>query len=124
MFYTWICCHLSYYNRNPLNKTVKRLYPITATKVYLVFIYGKDFSISNARRDFFRILGSAWFYITFIALLMLYLFLMRHGELFQRIDYFSIYMDVMIALTGGGTLRYRNDMKKCFLLFDCWAPSL
>lgn len=41
---------------------------------------------------------------------------MRCEELFQRIDYFSTYMDVMMPLTGGGTLHYRNDLEKMFFV--------
>lgn len=54
----------------------------------------------------------SWVHIVFVIGAVILLFLLRRGDRAIRNEFSSAYVDVMIIITGAGTLRYRDKMEK------------
>lgn len=100
-------------NFNASNQTITALYTVVSIlKAQIMFIHRKN-DESNAL-TFLKIIETAWIQIVFILCAMIMLCFLRRGDLNRRVDIALVYIDVMIAVTGGGNLRYRNKIEKIF----------
>lgn len=82
--------------------------------IVLVFFYGDDFSITNYRRNLFKLAANIWIPITFSAVGFLMLYFMRRGDLNRQNIFIRVWMDIMIAVISGSSIRYQNRLEKIF----------
>lgn len=80
----------------------------------LIFVYGADFPLRNIHRNFFKTLACAWIHVALIVPAMIILLCLRHGDVNRSDIFMSVYMDIMIAITGASHLRYGNGLEKIF----------
>lgn len=103
---------LFYHPKNLSNLTAIPSYE--KIRVFVIFCDGVDFSRSNARRNFFKILENSSIILLLIIFAMIILFLIRRRARLPLNGFISIYMDVMVATTSGGSLRYQHKWEKVF----------
>lgn len=79
-----------------------------------MFVHGMNDSPSVLRLDILKVFQATWIQIVFITCAMIMLYFIRRGDLMRRVEFISVYIDVMIAVTAGGNLRYRDKFEKIF----------
>lgn len=79
-----------------------------------MFVHGKNNSFFALRFDILKVFQTIWIQILFITCAMIMLYFIRRGDLMRPVDLISVYIDVMIAMIGGGVLRYRDKFEKIF----------
>lgn len=97
-------------NQDKLAKIV----PISRSKLYLLFEYGDDFHSSSVRRNILKIFQSASAHIVFAIIAVILLFSIRRKIGLRRDGLISVYIDVIIVVAGGGSLRYQHRLEKVF----------
>lgn len=100
--------------QNLTKSKITELIPKSLSKMYLMYIHRKNVQRTTAHLSFIQIIKSTWIQFVFIICAMTILYFLRHGELGRRLEITLAYMDVMIAVIGGGNLRYRDKFEKIF----------
>lgn len=87
------------------------------SKLYLMFIHAKNDPRVVNHLNLLKVLGLIWIQIIFVIFATTMLYFLRSGDQMRRVQLISTYIDVMIAVTGGGNLRYRDKFEKIFFGF-------
>lgn len=101
-------------NRNSLKSDITAICSVWPSKVYIMFVHGKNDSLFTLRFDILKVFRTIWIQMVFISCAMIMLYFLRRGDLMRPVDLISVYIDVMIAVIGGGVLRYRDKFEKIF----------
>lgn len=76
-----------------------------------MFIHDKYAHGSPVRLSGAQIFEAIWIQILFVIFATIMLYFLRRGDLMGDVELITAYMDVMIAVTGGGNLRYRDKFE-------------
>lgn len=109
--------HISILNRNFTNSNVIALYPQSILKSHIIVLRRKDSFRPILQLNILATINRAWYHIGFMICGMIMLYFLRRGDLMLQNNFTSAYIDVVIAIFGGGNLRYRNKLEKIFFGF-------
>lgn len=101
-------------NQNSTKLDIKPITFNSIERVYIVFVYGIDLNRSLTNLNILNMFARAGFHVFFTACATIMLYFLRRGDFLRRNSLISDYVDVMIAVIGGGNLRYRNKLEKIF----------
>lgn len=89
-------------------------YPIGSNKVKVIYIHDINFKRRKGL-PIHEILPNLW-YIGLAFMLCFYiLYFIRELTWTRRVNISNTFLDVFILLFGGGNLRYRHQIEKCFI---------
>lgn len=104
-------------NGNLTKVGIAKLSPDTTSKVFLSIAIGKDFPRHTNHLNIWTILIGAWIHILFIIFATIMLYFLRRGDLMHRSRITAAFVDVIIMVTGGGNIRFRDKLEKIFFAF-------
>lgn len=87
---------------------------MTKVKIFLIFVYGNDFIALKRYFKYSKILEHTWTIILVIIIGMILLYFIRRIAKLRRNDISTVYVDMMILVTGAASLRYHHKWEKIF----------